>query len=439
LLAPKEIQMSVVASERDVAARLNSCFQQGRDIVPVLRRRAEAEGITEIRALSDMVPLLFPHTTYKSYPEALIEKQQWGQMNRWLDSLSTHRVDNVDVSGVEDVDGWIDRLHDAGHRVSSSSGTSGKGSFLNKTARDGEVSLANLIDCLTAIGLAPEPVWEVLPVGPDTKIRHHVAIRELVISRYGRADRIEIPENTAPEGHHQFMSRLSAMRRAIADGSAKPEEIAAFEAESAKRQQNNEERLQYFALQMLVRRDHRYFFNATFPLLYRLCEILREHGASEGDFTAENALTTGGGLKGIALPPNYQSQIFALLNIAPSRFLHYYAMQELNVRLPKCLAGRYHVPDEVVLMVLNQDGDELAPVSDSMVEGRASFFDLTVDGRWGGTMSGDKILSDFGTCPCGSPGPTVLDEITRYSDLGDGDKITCAGTMDAYVRGFIES
>ena len=26
----------------------------------------------------------------------------------------------------------------------------------------------------------------------------------------------------------------------------------------------------------------------------------------------------------------------------------------------------------------------------------------------------------------------------RFTDLGDDDKITCAGTMDAYVRGFIE-
>jgi hypothetical protein len=229
------------------------------------------------------------------------------------------------------------------------------------------------------------------------------------------------------------------MRRAIADGSAKPDEIAAFEAESEQRQHRNEDRLQYFAGEMLKRRDHRYFFNATFPLLYRLCEILREQGASVGDFTAENALTTGGGLKGNALPPDYQAQIFALLNISQSRFLHYYAMQELNVRLPKCLAGRYHVPDTVVLMVLNQDGDALAEKSDDMAEGRASFFDLTVDGRWGGAISGDKIVADFGPCPCGSSSASVLDEITRYSDLADGDKITCAGTMDAYVRGFIDA
>ena len=38
-------------------------------------------------------------------------------------------------------------------------------------------------------------------------------------------------------------------------------------------------------------------------------------------------------------------------------------------------------------------------------------------------------------CACGHEGPTVGTEIVRYSDLPGGDKITCAGTIDAYVRG----
>ncbi|WP_131802145.1 hypothetical protein [Parafrankia soli] len=97
--------------------------------------------------------------------------------------------------------------------------------------------------------------------------------------------------------------------------------------------------------------------------------------------------------------------------------------------LPRARAAR--------AVVLDQPGEALAPVSDGMVEGRAAFVDLTVDGRWGGTMSGDRITADFGPCPCGRPGPTVRSGITRYSDSIGGDKITCAGTMDAYVRGFL--
>jgi hypothetical protein len=431
--------MSSTTKQRDTITALEARFQERRRQVPVLAQRAEAEGITAIRSREDMVPLLFPHTTYKSYPESLIAKGHWAQMNRWLDSLSTYRVAGVDVSAVEDVDGWIERLEAAGHLVSSSSGTSGKASFLNKSHPDRYASMQNMLHCLTEIGVPPELAWHVIPVGPDTGVRAYSVMRELIVDNYARPDAIPIPPPEATGGHHRYMARLAAMRRAMADGTARPDEVAAFEAEAAQRQERVEQRLRYFAERLLERCTERMLFTAMFPMLFRLCEILKKLGASVGDVSGENALSTGGGLKGMPLPPDYRSQIFSMLNIAPTRFLHYYSMQELNVRLPKCIEGRYHVPAEVVLFVLDKEGEELAPVSDGQVEGRAAFFDMTVDGRWGGTISGDKILADIGTCPCGRPGPTVFDDITRYSDLPDGDKITCAGTMDAYVRGFIEA
>lgn len=431
--------MASTTIERDTIEAMDARLQERRRLVPVLAQRAGAEDVTAIRTFEDMVPLLLPHTTYKSYPESLIVKGHWAQLNRWLDSLSTHRVADVDVTGVEDVDGWIKRLETAGHLVSSSSGSSGKASFLNKSQRDRDASIRNMLVCLTELGMHPEPAWHVIPVGPDTGVPAHRVMRDLIISNYGRPDAIPLPPSTATDGHHRYMTRLAAMRRAMADGSAQPDEVAAFEAEAARRQSQTEDRLRYFAEQILQRPGERMLFTAMFPMLFRLCEILKQLGASPGDLTGENALSSGGGLKGVALPPDYRSQIFAMLNITPSRFLHYYSMQELNTRLPKCSKGRYHVPSHLVLFVLDKDGESLAPVSDGQVEGRAGFFDMTIDGRWGGTISGDRILADLGGCPCGRPGPTVFDEITRYSDLPDGDKITCAGTVDAYVRGFIEA
>jgi hypothetical protein len=431
--------MATTIIQDDRFAQLDARFQERLGQVPVLAQRAEAEGITAIRELSDLIPLLFPHTTYKSYPEALVAKGRFDQMNRWLDSLSTYRVGDLDVTGVADVDDWIERLEAAGHLVSSSSGTSGKASFLNKTMRDRQASLDDLFGCLSGIGLVPDHRWHVVPVGPEISVSHHLAVRQAIIAAYGRPDGITVPTGTAPPvGHHRYMSGLSAMRRAMAEGTASPDEVATFEAEAAARQKADEERLSYLAEQVLAHADEPLFFNATFPLLYRLCQMLRERGVKEGDISAQNALTTGGGLKGMALPEDFQTQIFSLLNIAPERFLHYYAMQEINVRMPKCPARRYHVPDQLTLFVLDKEGEHLAPLNGSEVVGRAAYFDSTVDGRWGGTISGDQISADFGTCACGKPGPSIADAITRYSDLPDGDKITCAGTMDAYVRGFIE-
>ncbi|WP_092803303.1 hypothetical protein [Rhodococcus globerulus] len=431
--------MSGTTTQRDeIVERLDARFQELRQQVPVLKQRADDEGITEIARREDMIPLLFPHTTYKSYPESLIAKGQWAQLNRWLDSLSAHRVEGVDVSDVVDVDGYIDALEAVGHLVSSSSGTSGKSSFLNKSVQDREVSMQNMLDCLTDLGIHRDNSWHVIPVGPETGLSGHNALRDLIYKEYGRPDGIERPSGAEASGHYAYMARLSAMRKAMADGTAAPDELATHEAASAARQAENERRLRHWAEQIIEHRTEKIFFNSQFPNLFRLTEILRELGMKEGDITGENAMTAGGGLKGMSLPADYQNQIFRMLNIDPSRFFHYYSMQELNIRLPKCASGRYHVPSELVLFVLDKNGDSLAPESDGKVEGRAAFFDTTVDGRWGGTITGDKISVELGDCSCGRTGPTVDADITRYSDLADDDKITCAGTTDAYVRGFLE-
>ena len=43
-------------------------FDERRTQIPLLARRAEEAGVTRIASLADVVPLLFAHTVYKSYP-----------------------------------------------------------------------------------------------------------------------------------------------------------------------------------------------------------------------------------------------------------------------------------------------------------------------------------------------------------------------------------
>src|SRR3546814_7362425 len=80
-------------------------------------------------------------------------------------------------------------------------------------------------------------------------------------------------------------------------------------------------------------------------------------------------------------------------------------MQELHSGMPRCRAGgRYHVPPWVVPLILDKSGDALLPIGNGEYEGRAAFFDLSIDGRWGGVISGDRISIDFSPCPCGHKG-----------------------------------
>src|SRR4051812_24017816 len=106
--------------------------------IPVLRRRAEEAGVGEIESFADLVPLLLAHTSYKSYPASFMENGRWDRMLQWLQTLSVQKVTDVDVSGVENVDDWIERLRAAGHMVQATSGTTGKVSFLNHTRGDTE-------------------------------------------------------------------------------------------------------------------------------------------------------------------------------------------------------------------------------------------------------------------------------------------------------------
>ena len=66
-----DLPLSLLQPLRLEAAR--ELFQERREQVPILQRRAEDSGIKEIRSFDDIVPLLFAHTVYKSYPASLLE------------------------------------------------------------------------------------------------------------------------------------------------------------------------------------------------------------------------------------------------------------------------------------------------------------------------------------------------------------------------------
>jgi hypothetical protein len=54
----------------------------------------------------------------------------------------------------------------------------------------------------------------------------------------------------------------------------------------------------------------------------------------------------------------------------------------------------------------------------------------------GGVITGDRIKLSYDPCPsCGNAGPSIEDSVARMKDIEGDDKITCAGTVDAYVRG----
>ena len=83
-----------------------------------------------------MVPLLFPHTAYKSYPESFLVEEKWDRLIKWLGTISPHPVAAIDVASIGDIDDWIDQLQAKGNYISCSSGTTGKSAMLIASEKD---------------------------------------------------------------------------------------------------------------------------------------------------------------------------------------------------------------------------------------------------------------------------------------------------------------
>jgi hypothetical protein len=145
-------------------------------------------------------------------------------------------------------------------------------------------------------------------------------------------------------------------------------------------------------------------------------------------------ITGGGGTKGADLPDDYEQQILDFFGLTRANVQLGYGMSELSAGCPM-VDDRYRPMPWVIPLILDDAGEALLHADDGLVEGRFAFFDVSIDGRWGGVVTGDRVVADFST-----PNVSVVHgSVVRYSELeGGDDKLTCAGTVDAYVRGVMQ-
>ena len=414
-------------------------FVERREQIPLVGRRAEDAGITEIRSLDDLVPLLFAHTVYKSYPVSFAEQGRWDRMLQWLDTLSVQDTTDVDVTGVRDVDDWIDRLWDAGHIVLATSGSSGKCSFLNHTRGDSEMKKRHFKYSVGWPYVRSSPDRPVFWVGPLKGPNSNVEAGRFTVENWGRPG--EIFGLTDQPLVISEVSRMAAMRTRMIDGSATPSEIAQFEEEARVKGAAVQASMLKLADALLDRRHEPIYVTGLWAQHMMIIKRARERGIPDGDFHPLSIVCSGGGIKGVSLPPDYKEQVARFYGdvIRPGS----YGMTEMAQVMPTCEAGRYHRPPGLIWLILNQTGERLMRPEEGVhgvVEGRFGFLDLVYEGRWGGLITGDKVTVDFADrCPCGRPGPTLLDNITRYAQTGADDHIGCAGTIDGYIRGALNA
>ena len=417
-------------------AAMNERFQERKQRIKLLAHRAREAGVGEIRSREDMVPLLFPHTAYKSYAESFLSEQKWDRLGKWLGTISPYPIAPIETGDIGGIDEWIGRLESKGHYISCSSGTTGKSAMLLASGADMQWSRRDTVGVFSwGSGVQPARDRRMFGVAPIAHVPKNVTIAEAQAAAFGDPRfvpfRLPVPPITVGQ-----LTKMVVLRKAMAEGSARPGDIAEFEATSKARQESLENAMAIAAEALIAARADKLYISGLWNALYQVAKLVREKGFGAKDFHPDNCIYVGGGLKRALLPPDYQQFVHETFNIPAERNFQNYSMQELNSGMPRCQqGGRYHVPPWMVPFLLNKQGDALLPHAAGELEGRAAFFDLALDGRWNGVISGDKISLDLSACKCGAKSPSIRDNIVRYADLEGDDKIGCAGTVDAYVRG----
>jgi hypothetical protein len=324
--------------------------------------------------------------------------------------------------------------------VFASSGTSGKSSFLDQSMRDRDYAVAACLNAfdLSTPGYRPNHDRAVFTMMPAEGTHKMTEVSTLHFERWaapGQLYRLSDEPIRAMDS-----MRPAQLRRLLAAGKVGPGEIAAYEAEAAARQARRAGAMEAWLDTLAARRHQPIYIGLMWGVAWTVVQALRARGIKDGDFHPDTIMSVGGGTKGAALPDDYREQIMGFFGLTDDRLPNSYSMVEMSGFCALIQPhGVFAVPPWIVPLVLDKAGETLLNPADGqgVVEGRMGFFDVLADARWGGIISGDKVQVAFGSGLDGVKTPIVR-SIARYADLAEGeDKLTCAGSIDSYVRGAI--
>ena len=416
-------------------------FRQHHESIEILRKLADRLEIKALAEFKDVVPLLFSHTAFKSYPAALIDKKRFDLMTKWLDKLTSYDLSHVDTNGCDSIDEWIDRLdQQTPLEVITSSGTTGTLSIIPKDKRGAEEGMQIWKICLfQTFGTEPteqqlHPSVEVIWPNFASGKLGHLRIASMIKRGFTGGDETKFHPLYSGSVDTDLMFLASKMRAAASRGELDRLEIdpalAARKDEFIAMQARQPQELDAFFTRITEElRGKRVFMIGTYSLMYDIAKAGLERGIKEV-FAKDSAILTGGGMKGIVLPADFMDVITEFLGV--DRIQVGYGFSEASTFHWACEEGRYHVMPWVIPFVLDPDTSEPLPRTGRQT-GRAAVYDILLRAHWGGVISGDEVTIDWDlVCPCGRTSVAFEKDIMRYSEKKgvDDDRITCAATHE---------
>ncbi len=417
-------------------ATLQMRFEQLKDGVAALGKLAKREGVESIERVEDALPLLFDHRVYKSYPLAIIEKRDIAKLNSWLNRLTTHDLSAMDLSGLDTIEGWLDRLDEFGMLVGHSTGTTGKLSFVPRSRTELPVwTRAYNEMSRSATGVDPE-TDHVETFFPGYRGGHHMMLKMLSL--------FNIPAAGGPEHYHTLyqghipadLTSLAGRMQAAEDRGELDQlglDPALIDARNALIEQarNRERDLEaWFAKLFDEYRGKRIKLGGTAADLIRTARSGIAKGVKP-EFGPGSFIMTGGGLKGMNdAPDDWEGFVRDYYGLDTIGMM--YGMSEWMGGAGRCSQGHYHLMPHAIPVLFDKDMNLLP--REGAQTGRFGFFDLLAQTYWGGFISGDEVTINWEEdCPCGRKGPRVGSSIRRFAEMeGGDDKITCAGTAQAF-------
>ena len=416
------------------AVRIN--FARLRNRVPALKKLADRQGVDHIDRIEDVLPVCFDHRVLKNYPIQILENRDFAKLTQWLDKLTVHDLTKMDLSGLTTIEGWLERLEAFGMLVTYSSGTTGKLSFVPRSYDElgpWKFSFYNVNHACTGVDAWTEKLPTLSPVyrgGYQTMLK---MLSLFQVEMAGGEEHFHTLYDThIPADLMALSGRLQAAEdkgevMSLGLDPALLEQRGLMMEQGRTREADME---RWFTKLMAEFKGRKVKIGGTFADLYRVARAGLDRGMT-CQFAPGSIMVGGGGMKGYKdAPADWEDQVKQFFGV--DRLANQYGFSECIGNAPLCEAGYFHFMPYTVPLLMDADGKSLP--REGVQKGRLVLVDPIPTSYWGGFTSGDEVEMHWDEkCDCGWGGPRASKTIRRFAENeGGDDKITCAGSQQAY-------
>jgi hypothetical protein len=421
-------------SARDARrAAIRNNHQHYRAKIPLYRQLADRAGAGDDASFETLAgSMLLPDGIFKSYPQSLLDRRDFGAMNRWLRTIFHADVTTAE-QGEEEVpatiDDWLAALGRRGIHAVYSSGTSGNLSFVPRDDyswslfREGPLHYAPLL--LARRGVVGK--WKA-PLAALAGRTLSPARFMQIFRRLGFADFDGIFLNFAGGNQGiQLVGQELAKRvrkasflypieisataiRALTRGEASGpdrERADAFLDATVHQKEENYARMLATTRSAIAEGQKIMVFGAPY-LVKEFCDRILARG-ERLVLPPGSIVGYGGGWKTFDGEQLSEAALLGLIEratgVTKECVIEAYSMTEIGAIMMKCEYGRFHVPPHLETIILD---DALEPVSGDDVKGILGVMDPFAVSYPGFLITGDNVHRVNSECPCGIAGDTLL-------------------------------